>query len=221
MATNKQSTLVRILIILAIYLAIRYLGGSIGRTILYPINLFVTFLHEFGHGLGAILTNGSVENLQINEDGSGFAVTRGGNRAIILMGGYLGSAILGNLLFFIGVRMRKFSRWTLLILAALMLFAGIKWFNSLFTTGLLIAFAIVLVWIANKTRFHDEVLMFLGLASILYIIEDFNVGPSSDLAAYAETMVILPASAWMYIWLAIALLLTGFNLWLIFKRDRA
>ena len=45
--------------------------------------------------------------------------------------------------------------------------------------------------------------MFLGLASIIYIVQDFNVGPSSDLKAYAELFIFIPAVAWMYIWLGI------------------
>ncbi|MFT6322298.1 MAG: hypothetical protein ACJAT4_003234 [Granulosicoccus sp.] len=59
--------------------------------------------------------------------------------------------------------------------------------------------------------------MFLGLASILYIIQDFDVGPSSDLKAYAEHMIIFPEVVWRYLWLGIAVLLCLFNLRLIFS----
>ena len=77
----ENKTLVRIMVILIIYLVLRYFGGNVGQMILYPINLLVTYLHEFGHALGAILTGGSVEALQINEDGSGFTRTdRSGKR---------------------------------------------------------------------------------------------------------------------------------------------
>ena len=213
----NNSTLTRIILVLLAYFALKYLGGSFGRMVLYPITLFVTFLHEFGHALGAIITGGTVENLQINEDGSGFTTTRGGSRAIILMGGYLGSAILGNLLFYIGARKPKLATWTLYVLSAAMVLSAVKWFNSTYTTLLLVGFALFFFLLAKRSRFDQEVVMFLGLASILYIIQDFNVGPSSDLKAYAEIFVIVPAAAWMYIWLAIALVLTFFNLRMIFK----
>ncbi|MEO1516347.1 MAG: M50 family metallopeptidase [Bacteroidota bacterium] len=216
----KNSTLVRIILILIIYFALKYLGGPYGRMILYPITLFVTFLHEFGHALGALLTGGQVINVQINEDGSGFMRSSGGSAAIILMGGYLGSAILGNLLFYIGARKPKLAEWTLYIMAASMVLTAVKWFNSPFTTALLVGFAIVFWLIASRTKFDQEVLMFLGLASILYIIQDFNVGPSSDLEKYAELFVVLPTVVWMYIWLFVALLLTFLNLRMIFKKDR-
>ncbi len=214
----ENKTFIRIISILAIYLILRYLGGNIGRTILYPINLLVTYLHEFGHALGAILTGGSVQALQINEDGSGFTKTVGGSPGVILMGGYIGSAILGNLLFFIGVRKPKIAHITLYVLASLMLLSAVIWFNSFFTTGLLFVFALVLYFIASKTAFESEVLMFLGLASIIYIVQDFSVGPSSDLKAYAELFIFIPSVVWMYIWLGIVLLLCFANFRLILKK---
>jgi hypothetical protein len=212
-----KSTIGRVLLILGIYLGLRYFGGSIGAKILYPITLLVTFLHEFGHALGAVLTGGSVEQVQINPDGSGYTVSRGGLRSITIMGGYIGSAILGNLLFYVGTRSQRMIKPLLYLLAAAMVFTAFYWFNSVFTTIVLFAFAITLGFIGLKTKFGREVLMFIGLASIIYIIQDFNVGPSSDLAAYAETMVILPAIAWQYIWLAIVVVLFAFNIRAIFR----
>ncbi len=213
----RNQLLLRILGILAVYLGIKYFGGKIGEYILYPITRLVTFLHEFGHALGAILTGGSVEALQVNADGSGHTVTRGGSRAIILMGGYIGSALLGNLIFFIGARKPVASKITMYILAGMMAFSGVFWFNSLYTTVFLFLFAIALYFIASKTSFNREVLMFLGLACIIYIIQDFNVGPSSDLEKYAELFVIIPAAMWMYIWLGIVVILFILNIRLIFK----
>ena len=95
---RPKSILVRILLMLGLYLALKYLL-PFGDTILYPINLLVTILHELGHGLGAILTGGYVDAVQINPDGSGWTRTGGGWVSVILMGGYLGSAIFGNLIF--------------------------------------------------------------------------------------------------------------------------
>src|SRR5688500_2425405 len=39
--------------------------------LVYPIRLFVTFIHESSHALVAILTGGSVQSLTISMDGSG------------------------------------------------------------------------------------------------------------------------------------------------------
>ncbi len=212
----KNALIYRMLAILAIYFGLTYFGGDVGRRILYPIRLFVTFLHEFGHAIGAVLTGGWVEEVQINQDGSGWTRTANGNRPITIMGGYLGSAIFGNILFFVGAKLRWMVKPMLGILIIAMLVTAFYWFNSLFTTSVLVAFSFVLGFIALKTEFGKEVLMFLGLASVLFIIQDFNVGPRSDLKAYEEVMVILPAQVWMYIWLGVAILLFYFNLRLLF-----
>ena len=149
----------------------------------------------------------------------GYKILYPRNLPIILMGGYLGSAIFGNLLFLIGAKSPRISNPVLGILGASMMFTSIYWFNSMFTSGFLIAFAFFLFIIVAKTQWAREVLMFLGLACIVYIIQDFNVGPSSDLNKYAEEMVFLPMQAWMYIWLGVVLILCYFNLKLIFRGE--
>ncbi len=212
----KQSILLRMILMLALYFGLTYFAGDNGRKILYPIRLFVTFLHEFGHAIAAVLTGGWVEDVQINADGSGFTRSVNGNRPITIMGGYLGSALFGNILFYTGARGRKMVKPMLFLVIAAMLVTGFYWFNSVFTTAILIAFSFVLAFIAIKTNFGSDVLMFLGLASVIYIIQDFNVGPTSDLKAYEEVMVFIPAQVWMYIWLAVAVLLLVYNLRLLF-----
>jgi len=216
----KNNTLLIIISILAVYIGLTYFGGQVGRQILYPLRLFVTFLHEFGHALGAIITGGEVTSFIVRDDGSGLTGTRGGNRAIVIMGGYIGSAILGNLLFYIGARQHSIAKATLYSIAIVMLIVAIAWFSSLFTTFFLTLFSIGLICIARYTQLDQIVVMFLGLASILYIIQDFRIGPSSDLAAYAEHFVIIPSVVWMYIWLFIVLILFILNIRVIFKRSR-
>lgn len=209
--------LLRILVVLLLYLGIKYFGGEYGQMILYPITLLVTFLHEFGHALGALLTGGQVEYVQINPDGSGLTATRGGSRAIILMGGYIGSAILGNLLFYIGTKEGRVAQIGLNVLSVVMIIVGIIWFDGLYTTGFLMVFALALFFVANKTAFDKEVMMFLGLACLFHIVQDFRIGPSSDLEKYAELFVVIPKDVWMYIWLAIVVVLCIFNVRLILR----
>jgi len=208
----------RVIAMLLVYLVLKFMGGSFGALVLYPITLLVTILHEFGHALGAILTGGSVEGLIINPDGSGLTKTRGGSPGLILIGGYLGSAVLGNLLFRIGARHHRLAQGTLLTMAAFMGFAGLIWFETLESTGILWLFALVLAFIALRTRFDQDTLMFLGLAAVLYIIQDFDVGPQSDLAKYEEIVGLFPASIWKYIWLGMAALLFYWNMSDLFGR---
>jgi len=216
----KGSILLRMIIILVIYFGLTYFGGDIGRKIMYPVRLFVTFLHEFGHAIGAVITGGWVEEVQINQDGSGWTRTANGNRPVTIMGGYLGSALFGNLLFYVGAKWQKLVKPVLIILILSMMITAFYWYNSLFTTSVLIGFSAFLLFVVFKTNFGREILMFLGLASVLYIIQDFNVGPTSDLKAYEEVMIFIPAQIWMYIWLGVAVLLFAFNVRLLFFVDK-
>jgi hypothetical protein len=217
----QNSLLFRLLAVTGLYIGLKYFGGEIGAKILYPITLLVTFLHELGHGLGTIITGGKVLHINIESNGAGVTLSQGGWRGVILMGGYIGSAVLGNILFYIGARKEKWASTTVTLLCAMMVFTGIYWYNTMFATGFLIAFAIGLSLISRFTKLDREILMFLGLASILYIIQDFDVGPSSDLKAYAEHMIIFPEVVWRYLWLGIAVLLCLFNLRLIFRSSPA
>jgi hypothetical protein len=215
MSTTQSSLIFRALAMLMVYVALRFFGGAASQ-LLYPIIWLVAFLHEFGHAMGAFFTGGQVLALQIAADGSGLTTTQGGSPAIILMGGYLGSAILGNLLFYIGARKRRIAQGALLALALLMIFAAIKWHTTTQSTLLLVGFAAVLMLIAYRTDWDQHVLMFLGMASVLYVIQDFRVGPSSDLAAYESRVGIFPAHIWMYIWVGLVVVLTAWNLRQIF-----
>lgn len=201
-----------------VYGILKFMGGSFGHLVLYPVTLLVTFLHEFGHALGALLTGGNVEGMQINADGSGYTVSRGGSPGTILMGGYLGSAILGNLLFRIGVKYKHLTQSTLYVLAVIMALSGLVWFESFQSTVILFVFAASLFFIASRTNWDQDLLMFFGLAAVLYIIQDFNVGPHSDLVMYEKVVGIFPVDVWKYIWLAFAGLLFWWNLRAMFKR---
>lgn len=217
--SKTQSTLLKILLALGVYFLIKYFIPY-GRTILHPVNLLVTFLHEFGHAMGALLTGGSVDSIQINSNGSGFCKTAGGWRSIVLMGGYLGSAIFGNLLLYIGLSKPTWSRNTMFAIAGFMLFTGLWWFNSISSTLILVVFAVGFAFLAYRNFFHAEILSFLGIASTLYILEDFNVGPSSDLEKYADLFVIIPTWLWTYIWLLIALGITFFTIKRVLKEAK-
>ena len=61
----------------------------------YPLRLFVTLIHELGHGLAALLTGGEFLSFHVMASGGGLAYTRGGWRFLVIQGGYLGTALFG------------------------------------------------------------------------------------------------------------------------------
>jgi len=211
---------IRVILITAAYFGLTYFGGEIGWKLLYPIRIFVTFLHEFGHAIGALITGGSVEAVRIHANGGGMTTTLDGNLAVILIGGYIGSALFGNILFYIGAKQTRLVKPVMALLILALLVTAFVWFNSVFTTLVLVIFAAILFWIGFKTSYGRDILMLLGLASVIYIIQDTAAGPSSDLKAFEREMVFLPAKLWMYIWLAVALGLIALNLKLLFKVEK-
>ena len=208
----RKALLLRLALICSLYFGLLYFGGIWGWRLLYPIRLFVTFLHEFGHAFGALISGGSVEYIRINPDSGGLTVTRGGSQSLIILGGYLGSVLFGNILVFIGAARPKWIKPTLGIIIIIMVFAGIKWFNSVFTFLILVIFASLLYFAGFKTRHGRECLLGLGVLSLLYILQDTAHGPSSDLQAFELEIGLFPAEVWMVLWLCVALSFAALNL---------
>ena len=82
----KDSLVMKTLAIAIVYFLLRFMGGSFGQIILYPITLLVTFLHEFGHALGAGLTGGSIKGMTINTNGRTDVAAQQRNRLIAAEG---------------------------------------------------------------------------------------------------------------------------------------
>ena len=210
---NKKTNLLVLAIMAIVYFGARYSG--FGSIIFRPIEILVAFLHEFGHATMGILTGGHVHALQVNPDGSGVTTTSGGNSALITMGGYIGSCVFSNLL--VRTSLSNKVQWVCNILAIMLLFSAFWWFSSIISTAILIFYAIIFVVIGRISVASVLIIQFIGIACVARVIEDFNVGPSSDLAAFQANVGILPYTAWMYLWLAIAIIVTIFNIRQIIK----
>lgn len=69
--------------------------------LVYPIRLFVTFIHEGGHVLASLVTGGSVQSLTVAPDGSGMVQSLANSPLSVLItssAGYLGAVLYGTLL---------------------------------------------------------------------------------------------------------------------------
>src|SRR6187402_1172762 len=106
----------------------------------YPFRIFVTFIHEGGHALAAVLTGNSVASLAIAANASGETYTTEGSlisQIFISSAGYLGSMAFGALLLIL-IRKAVAARIVLLgcalyVFALTMIFGFIKplfWVNA-------------------------------------------------------------------------------------------
>src|SRR5258708_4036376 len=67
----------------------------------YPFRIFVTFIHEGGHAMAALVTGNSVQSLSVAMDASGETyTTQGGmfSQMLVSSAGYLGAMTFGSLL---------------------------------------------------------------------------------------------------------------------------
>jgi len=183
--------------------------------VIYPVSLIVTFLHEFWHAFFALITWGQVHWIHINTNWSWYTITSGWIQSLILMWGYIGSAIFWNILLYLWFKKPEQSKYIIYFLAGLMFFVAFYWFNNFVTSLILFVIWTILFLVSNDEKLDALILQLLWVFSILYIIQDFAVGPSSDLAKFST---ILPKFVWMIIWLLIVLIITWWNLKNIFRK---
>lgn len=190
--------------------------------LIYPIKLFVVVLHEFSHGLAAVLTGGRIVRIEIDPRIGGVCYTAGGVRLIVASAGYLGSILWGGLILLIAVRTKHDNILGMVIGGLLVLLAALyirNLFGFLFTIGF--GATLALISYAAKNALVDLVMKFLGMTSCLYVLIDIkedlidrtNIGSDADAIARllgSQSLSLTVGVAWI----GIAVCAFGFFLWL-------
>ena len=199
----------------------------------YPFRLLLTIVHELGHGLAALLTGGSFVRFQIAADGSGLAYTAGGLRFVVIPAGYLGVALFGAVLIYLG-RSYRASRIALAILGGGMILLGIRYavptiFTAQFLNGLLTTFASIIfglffVWVAARASASLIIFLihvvaiqagltaFTDLFVVIGLSTRFGQAPANDAQSMAE-LTFIPAIVWALLWVVVAVVLIGGAIW--------
>jgi hypothetical protein len=190
----------------------------------YPFNLFVTFIHEGGHALAALLTGNSVFSLSVAPDTSGLTyTTQGGlfSQILVSSAGYLGAMAYGALLLFL-IRRSVAARYVLVgtatFILALTLVYGL---GSLFTIIMGVGMAAGLVAIARFAgpRVATFFVSFLAVQSVLNALLDlktlffnsFVPGSHSD-AVNMSNATGIPAVFWTLVWIGLAVVILSLAL---------
>jgi hypothetical protein len=182
----------------------------------YALILLVTLLHEQGHALAALLTGGTVHSIEISANGAGLCTTSGGNMLLILMGGFVGSILLGNLMVAVSMRFNRSLNTMAGALAVILVVTAVGWSGNLLAAVVCVGFAL-LVGLASRFNFRLNKVMFLilGYGVIISALKD-TVGPSSDIAIFSD-ITLLPESTVRVLFWSVAILLTGFAQYLTYK----
>ena len=210
--------------------------------LVYPIRLFVTFIHEGSHALMSLLTGSSVQSLTISADGSGMVYTLPSNwfsALLISSAGYLGTTAFGVLLLVL-IRRAYSARIVLtgsaIFVGIMTLFFGLlapMWnvFSTQVTLGS-VAFTVFsgvfltvgLLAIAKfaSPKFAQFAVSFLAVQCILNAFLDLKTlffinAPlvGSDIHTDAANMAAatgLPGIMWVFIWIGISILMISIGL---------
>src|SRR4030095_16794722 len=156
----------------------------------YPFRIFVTFIHEGGHAIAALLTGNSVSSLSVATNASGEAYsTQGGliSQVLVSSAGYVGSMAFGALLLIL-IRKSVAARIVLLgsgllVFALTMiyglfkpLFSGFAWSGIPFTlvAGLIISVGLVLIARFASARVASFFVSFLAVQCVLNALFDLK-----------------------------------------------
>jgi len=198
--------------------------------ITYPFRIFVTFIHEGGHAIAALLTGNSVESLSIATNASGETYTSGGGRfsqVFVASAGYLGSMAFGA---FLLVLIRKaIAARIVLIGSATLIFAltliyglikpamsGVVSSALPFTilAGTLLSVGLIAVAKYASARVATFFVSFLAvqcvlnalldLKTVFYLSSPFGPNVPTDAVNMANATGI-PALFWSVAWIAIAI----------------
>jgi Peptidase M50B-like len=210
--------------------------------LVYPVRLFVTFIHEGSHALVAVVTGGSVASLTVLSDGSGAVYSAPSSwvgAVLTSSAGYLGTTVFGvvmlylirrsvsphKVLFacgaFVGIMTIVFG-----ILSPIFNFLSVQVaFSSLAFTviaGAVLTLGLLALSIYSSLRVASFAVAFLAVQCLLNALSDLKsvllmsaplVG--SDIQTDAANMAaatFIPGIVWVVIWIAISLVMITIGL---------
>ncbi len=179
--------------------------------VMIPLKILIVFFHELSHGLAALLTGGSIESISISPQQGGLTTTRGGWGFAITSTGYLGSLLIGVLLYLSALK-TKADKLIMGALGATMLLVAALYMRELFALGFTIAAGAAMLASAKylPENINDAALRVLGLVSMGYvpfdILSDTIIRSNLRSDAYTlSTQTGLPTVLWGGLWLAASL----------------
>lgn len=226
-----------VLLIIATILTVALWFIPYADYLVYPIRLFVTFIHESSHALVAFLTGGSVQSLTIASDGSGvvYSAASGWISGLLTSSaGYLGTTVFGVLMLFLirrSVSPHKVLFASGAFIAAITVVFGIispvfhifslnvAFSSILFTviSGAVLSAALIALSKYASFKVANFSVAFLAIQCLLNSLSDLKTvffinAPlvGSDLQNDASNMAAatgLPGIVWVVIWIGISVVM--------------
>ncbi len=198
---------------------------SWGKRILFPFQIFTTWVHECCHAVTALLLGGSAIKITIAPDGSGithYKIPNGKIRqSIVASAGYLGASICGFLILLLTAQTERSNHfWNIhsmiFLFCGLIVFSLLFWIRNWFgfLSTLLLGGAIALLNYFPLNRYAHEALLFLGIQTALNALFDIRTlyglgsgkGTTSD-AHSLQRLFWLPHWFWSTLWLSMSVVI--------------
>ena len=200
--------------------------------LIYPFRIFVTFIHEGGHAIAALVTGNSVQSLSVSMSGSGQTyTTQGGtfSQMFVSSAGYLGAMAFGAVLLVL-IRRTAAARVILFASAFLILFLtfvfgflkpifsgpGTSWWYVPFTfiAGVVISLGLYAIgrWTSERVALFIVSMIavqcilnaLLDLKTVLFLASPFAPAVPNDAVNMANATGV-PAIFWAVLWIALAI----------------
>jgi hypothetical protein len=175
-----------------------------------PFKWLESYFHEISHGLTALITGGSIVQIQLFPNGAGLCTTRGGSAFLISFMGYAGAILWGSMIYSLASIHRKVAQVFSVLLMCLLVFSIVLWVRDLLT--FIIVSVLLMLVIAqfkfSSQRYRQKMVQITGLLvllnslqSPLYLLDGRSLGDGSALAQ----LTFIPELVWVLIWFAMAL----------------
>lgn len=198
--------------------------------IVYPLQLFATFIHEGSHALVTFLTGNTVMSLTVSPDGSGVVWSKatGFSSLLISSAGYLGTTAFGAMLL-AWMRYGRSSRIALTASAGFVgvmtlvfgfvfpfwnLLANVTFGSVVFTvlSGVMLTAGLIAVAKFASVKWANFALAFLTVQCLLnafFSLKDlFFISAAGSQPTDAANMALatgIPAVLWVIVWIVISL----------------
>lgn len=208
--------------------------------IVYPLQLFATFIHESGHALATVITGNTVTSLTVSPDTSGavWSQSSGISSLFISSAGYVGTTAFGTLLL-VWMRYGFSSRLALYISSGLVgvmtivfgflapfwnFLANVTFGSVVFTvvSGAFLTAGLFAIAKFASEKWVNFSLAFLAVQCLLNAFFSlktlFVISAATDQSSDAANMALatgVPALFWVILWIGISLIMitTGIRLY--------
>lgn len=176
-------------------------------------NIINTALHEFGHALMALLTNGSVHRIELFKDTSGTTTTKSNNRfaaTLVALAGYPFAASVAWLAFYLiqNGAVQGFVVGLMVLFVLMLLFWIRNWYGAIWVV-LFVGINVFLIYKGNEDYLYYAALFYAVmiltesvvsvLTLLLLTLRDSNkAGDSTNLAKFTH----IPALIWSLLFVA-------------------